>query len=168
MQVRPFSSLAYVLRFLWDGIPLLFWLGLMLLMYRQILSWLGIAVELAAPFALFGTWFATYALRPLRKFINLSCYDLMLRVPIKAVCELAIWKIILVHDRYWRSDLPDYLATTLFTSAYQSVSPSQVQLLNRILWQVEYTGKPHLAKPARMLLREVKAPLREDWVMGTS
>lgn len=163
MQQRPFSSFAYVLRFFWDGVPLVLWLGLGFWMYRKIQGLLGTPVELTAPFAIFGLWVVMYAGRPVRKFVMLRCYDLMLRVPVKAVCELALWKLILVHDRYWPSDLPTYLGMAIFASVYRGSSHARVMRINKILWHVEYVGRPHLAKPARTLLREVKAPLREEW-----
>ena len=152
-----------MLRFFWDGVPLVFWLGLTFWTYRKIGSLLGTPVELTFPFALFGIWAVTYLLRPVRKFVMLRCYNLMLRVPVKAVRELAIWKLIIVHDRYWPSDLPDYLGMAIFASVYRASSYARMTRFNEILWHVEYVGKPHLAKPARSFLREVKAPLREEW-----
>jgi len=155
--------MAYVLRFFWDGVPVVLWLGIGLWMYRQIQAFLGITLEFALPFALFGLWALMFALRPVRKFAMLRCYAFMLRVPIKPVCELAIWKLILVHDRYWPSELPNYLGMAIFSAVYRGSSPARISRINKILWHVEYVGRPHLAKPARTLLRDVKAPLREEW-----
>jgi len=132
-------------------------------MYRQIGRLLGTPVELTLPFALFAIGIVMYGLRPVRKFVMLRCYKLMLRIPITPVCELGIWKLILIHDRYWPSDLPDYLGMAIFSAVYRASSYARVSRINKILWRVEYLGKPDLAKPARTLLREVKAPLREEW-----
>jgi len=155
--------MAYVLRFFWDGVPLVLWLGLGFLMYRQVQRFLGTPVELTLPFALFGLWTVMFVLRPVRKFVMLRCYAAMMRVPINAVCELGIWKLILVHDKYWPSELPDYFGMAIFAEVYRVSSYARTSRINKILWQAEYVGKPHLAKPARTFLREVKAPLREEW-----
>jgi hypothetical protein len=85
----------------------------------------------------------------------------MLRIPIVPISELGIWKLLLVNDRYWPSELPEYLATQLFVETYAKLSTSGVARINRILWRAELLGRPHLAKPARAFLREVNAPLHD-------
>ena len=131
-------------------------------MYRTIQRLLGTPPELTIPFAFFGVWLVMFAMRPVRKFVMLRCYDLMLRTPITPICELGIWKLIIVHEKYWPSDVPDFLGTVIFATVYRGSSYDRMKRINKILWQVEYVGRPHLAKPARTLLREVKAPLREE------
>ena len=162
MRSRPFSLGAYLLRVLWDGVPVLLWLAYAVWLYRFLGHFLQIQPELLVPFILFGLWSTMYALRPVRKFLMLNAYRLMLYVPLQVVAELSIWKLLLVNDRYWPSDLPDYIGTAIFGRVYGLLPPSGAQRLNRILWRVEFLGKPHLSKPARAFLREVNAPLQED------
>jgi hypothetical protein len=162
--MRPFSYTAYFLRIIWDGVPLLFWLALGGLVYYEIFRYLGTPVELTAPFAAFALWLAMRLLRPLRKLFNLTAYSLMLLSPIASLVELAVWELLLVNDRYWSSDLPEYEGMAIFANAYRRRSPIWRYKINQILWRADAVGRPHIAKPSREFLREVEAPLREGWV----
>ena len=161
--MRPFSLTIYVLRAIWNGVALLAWLGIGILAFLQIQHYLRTPVELTAPFAAFALWGAMRLLRPLRKLFNMTAYFLMVYSPIQPLVALGIWELLLVNDRYWSNELPRYEGMTAFANAYRRHKPQWQHKINQILWRVEAVGRPHLAKPAREFLREVHAPLREEW-----
>jgi hypothetical protein len=155
--------MASVLRVIWDGGALLFWLLVSYLLYREIQRFLGTPVEFTLPFAAFALWLAMRLLRPLRKPFNLTAYRLMVQTPILPLVELGIWELLLVSDRYWSDELPAYQGMTAFAAAYRRRNPSWQQKIQRILWTADAYARPHLAKPAREFLRDIDAPLREGW-----
>jgi hypothetical protein len=161
--MRPFSLAAYFLRILWDGLPFLVWLGIFYTAYRLAGRFLGTPMELSAPSAAFALWVVMRGLRPVRKFFNMTAYSWMERSPVTPLVELAVWELLLVNDKYWSNELPEYEGMTAFAAAYRQRSSEWQQKINRILWRAEAVGRPHIAKPAREFLRVVQAPLREDW-----
>ncbi len=156
--MRPFSLFTYVLRVIWDGVPVLVWMGFAYLVFSEVRSF-GIQVELAAPIAAFALWVIMRLLRPLRKLFNMKAYFWMLLTPFKPLTELGIWKLLLVNERYWPQELPLYEGTMVFAAAYQRRAPKGQHLINGILWKVDLVGKAHLAKAARGFMREVKTAL---------
>jgi hypothetical protein len=160
--MRPFSFLAIVFRVLWDGVPALVWLGFTFAAFLLVGRYLGTPTELTAPFAFLALVAVLQILRPLRKGLNLYSYYRMVRSSFRPLVELGIWKLLLVHDHYWRREEPLYEGTQLFIRAYHEHGPDWQQKINQILWRVEATAKAHLAKPARAFLREVDAPLHEE------
>src|ERR1035438_1766880 len=144
--VLPFSLTAQFLRVLWDGIPLLIWGWFTWEAYRRIGGYLGTPPELTAPIALIILGAVMWLLRPVRKFFNMNAYVLMVLSPIKPLIELGVWKLLLVHDQYFRTEHPLYEGTLAFTNAYHRRSPKGQAEINAILWKAELLGKSHLAK----------------------
>jgi hypothetical protein len=160
--MRPFTNGAYVLRFLWDGVPMLVWLGVGLAVYRVIAQFVGTPPEINAPLTICAVAAVVWILRPVRKFFNMKAYYFMVLAPIKPLIELGVWKLLLVHDHYWHSEQPLYEGTLAFTTAYFQRKPEWQHKINQILWRAEMVGKSHVAKPSREFLREVNAPLQAD------
>jgi len=141
---------------------MLVWLGAGLAAYRVIAQFLGTPPEISAPLTICALAAVLWVLRPVRKFFNMRAYYFMVRSPIKPLIELGVWKLLLVHDHYWRSEQPLYEGTLAFSNAYARRKPRCQHEINGILWRAEMVGKSHVAKPAREFLREVNAPLRAD------
>ncbi|GEM_PF-5093602 len=165
--MRPFSIPAYFLRLIWDGVPLLIWVSLLGLGFWQLEARLRIAPELALPIAGLGVWSIMWILRPIRKWFNMTAYYLMVCSSIKWLEELGVWKLLLVNDRYWSSDMPLYEGMAAFSKAYRGHKTAIRKRICQILWRCDAVGRPHIAKPSREFLREVDAPLRDE-VAGSS
>lgn len=157
--MRPFSLLTYIFRGLWDGIPVLIWLGLGLFLYAQIQERTGLLNYLALMFAIAIVAGVMRALRPVRKAIMLASYKWMLGFPWRPIRELGIWKLLLVVERYWPGSYSDYIGMVSFSQVYQPMGQNERLTLCKILWRTDQMAPPHLAKAARNFLREVDAPL---------
>ena len=161
--MRPFSFTAQALRVIWDGVPLLVWLGLCYFFYRRIGLLLSTPMELTLPFAAAAVAVLMWLLRPVRKRFNITAYRLMVLSPIRPLVELGIWELLLVNEKYYSNELPRYEGMAAFAASFHRRKPKWQMKINRILWRADAVGRPHLAKPSREFLRQVNAPLREDW-----
>jgi hypothetical protein len=161
--MRPFSFTTYLLRAIWNGVPIGLWLALGGAAFLLVRKYIGIADELNAPIIAFAMWLVARLLRPVRKFFSMMAYSGMLLSPIHTLVELGTWQLLLVSDKYWSNELPEYQGMEAFTKAYRRRSAEWQLKINRILWRADAAGRPHVAKPSREFLREVGAPLREDW-----
>jgi hypothetical protein len=155
----PFLPFTYVLRFFWEGLSILVWLALGYSLYSLLVQYVGLLAYLAAMFAAFLVWGAMLILRPMRKPVLLFFYKTMVGVPFRPVTELGIWKLLLVADRFWRAARTDYVGIVAFSEAYKKLSKKGRMRCLLILWFVDRTGRPHLAKASRSFLREVNAPM---------
>jgi hypothetical protein len=158
---RPFSIATYILRAFLDGAPVAIGLGLAVALgsYLVYLEAVPLVAYSLSGLAILGL---VRVLRPVRKVVMLHSYMLMVRSPVTPLVELGTWKLLLVAERYWPGEYSDFIGMAAFGRAYQALTPQRRRRRVEILWHIERTGPPHLAKAAREFLRWVEAPIRPE------
>jgi hypothetical protein len=152
--MRPLSLTANLFLRVWNSLPVVLWLICFIGLGFLLSSYTPLPVLAAIPASLVAGAVAAFALRPVRKAVDIALCKVLARSPIRPVMEVGVWQLLKVAHRYWPNEpVTDFIGLAALHQTYDRLDEKGRHTMFEIISQMQ--GTEPVGNGARDFLDQV-------------